>query len=116
MSGDDYGRCLNCEAPIPTPESARQHQSETMAPTGESGTTARSHSIRVVNPTPEQKRIGRIRSTVWSAVDDAIMECLDDLDRDVDRGTITRDEVTEGLRDFPDFAGAWDERCDEADE
>lgn len=97
-------------------EAMREHQKATMALTGEPGVVARSHSSRVVNPTPEEARQSLIRYTVGRAIEDAQQRAFDDLDREIQSGRVTEEDVTAELRNYPDFDDAWDEYRREAGE
>lgn len=97
-------------------EAMREHQKATMAPTGEPGVVARSHSSRVVNPTPEEVKQSIIRHTVGRAITDAQGRAFGDLDREIRSGRVTEEDVTAELRNYPDFDDAWDEYRREAGE
>lgn len=97
-------------------EAMREHQKQTMAPTGEPGVVARSHSSRVVNPTPEEVKQSIIRHTVGRAITDAQGRAFGDLDREIRSGRVTEEDVTAELRNYPDFDDAWDEYRREAGE
>jgi hypothetical protein len=97
-------------------EAMREHQKQTMAPTGEPSVVARSHSSRVVNPTPEEVEQNLIRHTVGRAISDATRRAFEDLDREIRSGRVTEEAVTAELRNYPDFDDAWDEWRREAGE
>ena len=108
-AGTHYAECRDCDAILADKDAVSAHAKETMTPTGQPGVTARSHGWRVVTPTPEEVTQRRISNLVGNAIEDAMIEAIDDLRRSVDRGDITEDEVREGLRHYPDFRDAWDE-------
>lgn len=112
----DHSVCLDCNVGLPTARDAADHRRETLdavkPPFTEGG---RSHSTRVVNPTPEEQKANRIRAVVSSEVEDAVGSACEQLELAIDRGRVTRDEVTTALQSYPDFADAWTDWCEEAD-
>lgn len=96
-----YSRCLDCGAEFADRPAMHAHFDETRpAELGKS-----SHSIQVVNPTPEE----RARSRVVSEIDDALYDCMRNLERLIDRGTISKEDVAMTLSSYPDFSDAWDD-------
>lgn len=110
-----YAHCLDCPAVFADRAAMSEHGTATLAPTGEQGITAQGHRARVDNPTPEERAESRDRSTVSRAIERAMDAAFDALDSDIRRGDITEDAVTQQLRDYPDFADAWDEWRAEGD-
>jgi hypothetical protein len=106
---DQYAICLTCGVEHVDRAAMNQHGRDTLAPTGEQGVTARGHRSRVVNPTPEEVVENRARSTVDRAVEDALSEAFEDLDRSIRRGDVSEEAVTRALRNYPDFADGWTE-------
>lgn len=104
--GKPYAQCKDCEVVAETQADARQHMSETQGSKGN-----RSHGMRITNAT----RPERIESAIRSDVDIVIADAMDDLDRYVQRGEMTDEEIKEALRWYPDFADAWDEYVEEGD-
>jgi hypothetical protein len=100
-----YARCSDCGKALADEASVRTHSEETMKPTGEAGVTARSHRVRILNPSREQ----RISGEVDRIVGDATQAACDDLWRLVDDGDLTEDEVAVALRWHDDFSEAWEE-------
>jgi ribonucleotide reductase alpha subunit len=113
-----YAICTTegCDVEHVDREAMREHQKQTMAPTGEPGVVARSHSSRVVNPTPEEIVERAARSAVNRALEDAQERAFDDLDREIRSGRVTEAAVTKELRYYSDFADGWDEYRREAGE
>lgn len=107
-----YARCNTCGIDLPTKDEYSAHMDATMEPTGVPGITSRSHSTTVVNPTPEEAEVNRVRRIVGHAVDEALQRACEDLDDDVRRGRITEEQVKHELSGYPDFADAWDEWVD----
>ena len=103
--GQPYGACNACPLTFDTEDAANQHMRQTMGEAKERGETPRSHSVTITNPPRGQ----RIRSRVGSIVDNAITDAMSTLDRLVDRGDVTEDEITEALRFWPDFADVREE-------
>lgn len=100
--GKPFGQCSSCSLVIETEDDSRRHMQETFEKTE---TSARSHSIRITNPS----RASRIRSRMESLVEDAIERAMENIDRLVQREDITEAEATEALRMWPDFADGWQE-------
>lgn len=95
-----YARCKDCGEEFADRPAAHAHLAQTHpAELGKS-----SHSIQVVNPTPEESARNRIVSEIDSALDD----CVRHLERLIERGTITKDHINTTLDSYPDFADAWD--------
>lgn len=91
-------------------EAMREHQKQTMTRvTGTPGVLSRSHSSRVVNPTPEEQAQNLTRSVVGSAIKEATDRAYEELDREIDNGLVTEEAVTAELRNYPDFSDGWDE-------
>jgi len=106
-----YAICTTdgCDVEHADREAMREHQKQTMAPTGEPGVVARSHSSRVVNPSPEEVAENAARRAVTRAIEDAQERAYDDLDREIRSGYVTEEAVTKELRFYSDFADGWDE-------
>lgn len=108
-----YAECVDCDAQFADADAAAAHRRETFeASRQEAGSLevgVSSHTTTVVNPTPEEKAESKIRSIVHWAVEDAITDAIDSLLTEVNRESITEDQVREHLRAFPDFLDAWDE-------
>lgn len=106
-----YAICTTegCGVELADQEAAEEHRTSTMAPTGEAGVVARSHSTRVVNPTPEEAEEQAARRVVAWAIESAQERAFEDIDRDIRNGAATEEAVTKELRFYPDFADAWDE-------
>ena len=100
-----YSRCQNCSEEFADPSASNAHLTVTHA----ESSNGRSHTVTVVNPTPEE----RAQREVDSIVEDAISECMDKLDRAIDRGRLTAEQVVEGLNWHSDFADAWSEYVEE---
>lgn len=99
--GEPYGECPTCEISFPDQASARAHMSETF----EEG-EGKSHSVRITNPA----RPDRIRREVGWEIDSAVSDAIESLDRLVERGDATADEIAQALRHFGhEFGEAWDE-------
>jgi len=112
---DKYAICLDCGVEHEDREAMLVHGKETSAPVDppEHGVVARGHRSRVVNPTPEEVQASHVRYTVGRAIQDAVEEAYEDLDREIRRGGITKEEVDKELRGYPDFSDGWDEWWDE---
>lgn len=111
----DYAVCVEegCGIALPTPEDAARHGNETMRATGATtGVTARGHSRRILNPTPQEKA----DRAVARIVEEAIERAFEDIDREISNGGMTRAEATEALRWFPDFTDGWAEWNEDAEE
>ena len=102
--------CNDCGEEFASRAEAQSHGEATMTPTGATtGITARGHTVRTVNPTPEEQAESRLRSIVGSAVSDALDRAFDRLDTAIRRGEATEEDVTRELQNYPDFADGWDE-------
>jgi len=99
-----YAICLDGDAEHADRDAMYAHHEETLR----SGGTGSSHRGRVVNPTPEEVEARRIRHIVNSAIEDAMHDAFEDLDRQIRRGTVTEQAITDELS-RTDFADAWDE-------
>ena len=109
----NYAVCVDCGIDLATPEGAQAHRSETReAATPDANGSRRGHATRVVNPTPAE----RVRSDVHQAIERAMERCFEELDRDIERGHYAEADVTDALRDYPDFSDGWDEWREDADQ
>lgn len=101
--GEPYGTCVDCDAKFDTADDARIHMTETML----AARSASSHTVRATNPPREQRIRAEVASRISSAIDDAFQ----DLERLVDRGDLTPDEVKTALRYSgpSDLEDDWDE-------
>jgi hypothetical protein len=106
--GPGYGACGTCGIDLQTEVDANEHMSATFKDTKAQGGSS-GHGVQVLNPTRER----RISTEVGSAVADAIEGALDEMDRLVDSNQLTKEEITEALRGYPDFADAWEDRNNE---
>lgn len=107
-----YAQCVTCGIDLPTPAIRDAHTRETF--NASPGPLHRSHSTQTVNPTPEEAERSRLRYIVADAVDRAVGDFIERVERAVDRGEITAEQVAEELRSYPDFADGWDEFMAEA--
>lgn len=105
---EPYGSCKNCDALFATREEMSAHLSETFEQGGR--VNGNGHTARVTNST----RAERIRSHVQFAIESAIYDFMEEMERDIDRGHLTAEEVREALGGHPDFGDAWEEREDES--
>lgn len=97
-----YGSCVTCGITLEAREDAQSHMKETLVA---GKMPRRSHTTRSMNPTRED----RIEREVRFIVEDAIQDAIDEIERLVEQGHITRDEATKALRDVPgDFTDAWE--------
>jgi hypothetical protein len=106
---EPYGFCLTCkDAGIDLPFADQPAMSAHLSETFEAGgrVNGKGHSGRVTNATREE----RIRRHMGSLVDDALYDFLESVERDVERGDLTEDEVGPGLVYYSDFRDAWDNR------
>lgn len=97
-SDQPYGACKTCGLEIPTEDASRTHLDETR----ENG-RGRSHTIQITNPA----RPTRIMGFVDYEVEAAIREGLDEIQRLVDQGDATAEEVTEALSWHTKFQDIW---------
>jgi len=103
-----YAICKDCPETFADREVMLAHQRGTMAPTREeTGVVARGHSVRVVNPTPEEIETKRVRGIVDDAIESALHDAMEELDRAVQQGKITDEQVARELLDHRDFSDAW---------
>ena len=100
-----YAACVTCDEHLSDREAMDAHMDATL----EVSTEGRSHQVRVVNPTPEERAKSRASVLVALAVGDAIERCMDGLYSDVRSGTIPASDVVEALNSNPDIADAWDD-------
>lgn len=108
-----YAVCNDCDVELDTPEAAHEHAEATMVPVDEGGIRARSHRWTVINPTPEEQA----EHTIGWIVSDALDRACDEIDRKLQRGAFTAEQVTKALRGCPDFSDAWENYlADNADE
>jgi hypothetical protein len=101
---DAYATCQDCGVDLADRDAMTAHFRDTSAPTGEPGVTARSHRVRVVNPTEAEQQARQVRLRVQDALDEA----FDALYEWVQRGDFTAAEVTKELSYF-DLPDGWDE-------
>lgn len=99
-----YAVCKTCGVDLPTPDDASRHAKETMQPI-DGTVNARSHTWQVINPTPQELAEREVRWVVEGALTDFCFE----LDRLIERGKVTREQVTEALRGYSDFADSWED-------
>lgn len=105
--GEPYGSCATCGEPMSGQGAARAHMSETF----DRG-AGKSHGISVTNP----NRADRIRAHVSWEISVAVDAAIETLDRLVDRGDASLDEIADALRySSNEFSDAWDEYQSEAD-
>jgi hypothetical protein len=98
--GAAYGKCETCGEEIPTQADYRVHQDTVMAANKGQG-----HRVLLLNQTREQ----RILNAARDLVDEAVRTAVDELDELVVDDHITREEATEAIRQFSDFADHWRE-------
>lgn len=99
--GKPYGVCMSCGTEIADYDAMQAHFSETMH-----GTTRGSHSIRVTNPTREE----RVQQAIDRIVYDSIEDALSKLEREVGYGrAISLDEARKALRHHETFLEMWDQ-------
>lgn len=108
MSAKPYAQCNDCAEAFNDRAAIDAHMSATF----EAG-KGRSHSIRVVNPTPEELEARRLRRLVADEVDNAIDSAMNRLDDIIAGGEITEKQVARELASWPDFADAWEEYNDD---
>lgn len=106
-----YGRCLTCGEEQPTEADSKHHMSQTHEEAMENGRN-RSHSISVYNPSRQY----RIEAHASSIVDEALDRAMRDLQRVVDNGDATEDEIRDSLWLYSDFQEEWDSWNSEDDE
>ena len=94
----DHSICLDCDVALPNPGDDEKHRGETVE--GRS----RSHSTRVINPTPEERIQQRAESAVESAVE-RFLERLDDLRYNDE---LPPAAISDALK-WVDLSDAWDE-------
>lgn len=116
-----YAHCTkpDCGKTFDNREDAQKHSSDTLDAAkienpNWSGSIS-GHGFQVDNPTDEERRANRVRSAVSWAIESAVDRFIESMERDVDRGEITAEEVREELRGHYDFADAWDEYMAEVD-
>lgn len=99
-----YAICLDCGREHADRRAMDDHMGQTTPSGGGS-----SHRQRVVTPTPEEHRRNAVQRTVRQAIEDAAYDACQDLERSIERGTVTKEEVTAEIRLYPDFSDAWAE-------
>lgn len=108
-----YAVCSTCERTFADRDEVRAHMSASMEPTSPEeqarGVMARGHSVRVVNPTDEEREEQRVSFAVSNIIERAVERAMVDLDNEVERGRLTIDQVKSELTWYSDFADAWDE-------
>lgn len=106
-----YAHCLNCTETFTDRDEMRAHQTDSIEPVTEIGTgvSHRGHTVQVDNPTPEEVTKNAARSTVGRAVELGLDAAFEDLYYEISKGRITKEQVKEELRSYPDFADAWDD-------
>ena len=104
-----YGKCQDCEIDLADRDAVNAHMRETRTPTGEPGVIERSHRVRIVNPTEEERRASRVRMALADALDKFCEELWDD----VERGYFTADEVKAEMWAF-DIDTAWEDYVKES--
>ncbi|MFB7917062.1 hypothetical protein [Streptomyces sp. NPDC056061] len=106
---EPYGRCLQCPSLVLTTQAdATTHMTETyVAAQADGGTSG--HSVEVTNP----PRSRRIETEVARVVDTAITDAIDRLQRLVELGDVTAEEITHSLRWHNEFDEAWQEHFNE---
>lgn len=108
----DYAHCVDCPEVFADRKASEAHQAATLTATGEAGFTHRSHSVQIDNPTPEEKAINNARRIVARAVEVRLDAAFEDLYYEMRQGRITKEQVKEELRSYPDFVDAWGEWYD----
>ena len=94
-----YAECITCGISLTTEDDGNAHMQETRLGAN------RSHSIRVTNP----NRDTRIRSRVERFIEAATERAMEDMDRLVDSGDVTEDEIKTALWGWPDFRDSREE-------
>lgn len=97
MSGEQYAHCLDCPATFADRAEMNAHLSSTF------GDGPSSHRARVDNPTEAEQR----QSRASMAVSDALDRAVESLDREVEYGRVTAEDIREALRHY-DLADEWD--------
>lgn len=93
--------CNDCPSTFEDREGMERHMSETMPKDG-----GQSHRISGGMPpgptrSDEEREVARV-------MEEALDRALEDLQRFVDKGTVTEEQVTAMLSSWPDFQEAWE--------
>ena len=95
-----YAKCLTCEEKFPDREAMDRHMDQTIGTVDGN----RSHTCRVVNPTPEEIAWREIENVIDGATYDACSA----LERLIERGTVTEEQVRQALKSHDAFSDAWE--------
>lgn len=112
-----YAKCVTCDLELATPARAEAHQSETFEESlrtegwDRGGAGAVGHTTRTISPTADERRRARIQYTIRDALEDAFCR----IDRDVDDGHVTFEEIDRALAayDVQEEYRAWRQDDDE---
>lgn len=107
-AGEPFGTCRTCSKVLKTQQESDEHRRETL----EASDEKRSHSVMVTNP----PRGHRVQRQVDQIVSNAVDRAMEELYRAVDRGDLSDQEAQTALRQYPDFADAFEVDEDEGDE